>query len=148
MKVGVHLLSYTWPSGPQRLAQDLTRIAQAAEDNGFDTLSVMDHLWQVARNGPPENEMLEAYATLGYLAARTTRIRLLALVTAVVYREPGLLAKAVTLDVLSGGRARLGIGAASSEEEACGPGLLQASLACGCLAVVPGRRCGAGCRDH
>lgn len=67
MKVGVHVLSYTWPGGPQRLAQDLTGVAQAAEDNGFDTLSVMDHLWQVARNGPPENEMLEAYATLGYL---------------------------------------------------------------------------------
>jgi alkanesulfonate monooxygenase SsuD/methylene tetrahydromethanopterin reductase-like flavin-dependent oxidoreductase (luciferase family) len=124
MKVGVHVLSYTWPGGPRRLAQDLTGVAQAAEDNGFDTLSVMDHLWQVARNGPPENEMLEAYATLGYLAARTTRIRLLALVTAIVYREPGLLAKAVTtLDVLSGGRAWLGIGAASSEEEACGLGL-------------------------
>jgi alkanesulfonate monooxygenase len=124
MKVGVHVLNYTWPGGPQRLAQDLTRVAQAAEDNGFDKLSVMDHLWQLARNGPPENEMLEAYATLGYLAARTTRIRLLALVTAVVYREPGLLAKAVTtLDVLSEGRAWLGIGAASSEEEARGLGL-------------------------
>jgi alkanesulfonate monooxygenase SsuD/methylene tetrahydromethanopterin reductase-like flavin-dependent oxidoreductase (luciferase family) len=74
MKVGVHLLNYTWPGGPQRLAQDLTRVAQAAEDNGFDKLSVMDHMWQVANNGQAENEMLEAYATLGYLAARTTRI--------------------------------------------------------------------------
>jgi len=124
MKVGVHVLSFTWPGGPQRLAHGLTRVAQAAEDNGFDKLSVMDHLWQVAHNGPPEHAMLEAYTALGYLAARTTRIRLLALVTAVVYRESGLLAKAVTtLDVLSEGRAWLGIGAASFEEEARGLGL-------------------------
>ena len=53
MKVGVHVLSFTWPGGPQRLAQGLTRVAQAAEDNGFGKLSVMDHLWQVVRNGPP-----------------------------------------------------------------------------------------------
>src|SRR6516165_6729742 len=124
MKIGVHVSSYTWPGGPQRLAQDLTRIAQAAEHNGFDKLSVMDHLWQIAHNGPPEHAMPEAYTTLGYLAARTTRIQLLALVTAVVYREPGLLAKAVTtLDVLSQGRAWLGIGAASFQEEARGLGL-------------------------
>ena len=124
MKVGIHVLSFTWPGGPQRLAHGLTRVAQAAEDNGFDKLSVMDHLWQTAHNGPPEHAMLEAYTTLGYLAARTTRIQLLALVTAVVYREPGLLAKAVTtLDVLSQGRAWLGIGAASFEEEARGLGL-------------------------
>jgi F420-dependent oxidoreductase-like protein len=124
MKVGVHISSFTWPGGPQRLAQDLTRIAQAAEANGFDKLSVMDHLWQIVHNGPPEHEMLEAYTTLGYLAAGTTRIQLSAWVTAVVYREPGLLAKAVTtLDVLSEGRAWLGIGAASFEEEARGLGL-------------------------
>jgi alkanesulfonate monooxygenase SsuD/methylene tetrahydromethanopterin reductase-like flavin-dependent oxidoreductase (luciferase family) len=110
MKVGVHLFNFTWPGGPQRLAQDLTRVAHAAEVNGFDKLSVMEHLWQAVHSGPPENEMLEAYTTLGYLAARTTRIRLLALVTAVVFREPGLLAKAVTtLDVLSEGRAWLGV---------------------------------------
>jgi alkanesulfonate monooxygenase SsuD/methylene tetrahydromethanopterin reductase-like flavin-dependent oxidoreductase (luciferase family) len=124
MKIGVHVSSYTWPRGPQRLAQGLTRIAQAAEHNGFDKLSVMDHLWQITHNGPPENEMLEAYTTLGYLAARTGRIQLLALVTAAIYREPGLLAKAVTtLDVLSEGRAWLGIGAASAEQEARGLGL-------------------------
>ena len=69
MKIGVHVSSYTWPGGPQRLAQDLTRIAQAAEQNGFDKLSLMDHLWQITHNGPPEHEMLEAYTTLGYLAA-------------------------------------------------------------------------------
>ena len=124
MKIGVHVSSYTWPGGPQRLAQDLTRIAQAAEHNGFDKLSLMDHLWQITHNGPPEHEMLEAYTTLGYLAARTARIQLLALVTAAIDREPGLLAKAVTtLDVLSEGRAWLGIGAGSSEQEARGLGL-------------------------
>jgi alkanesulfonate monooxygenase len=84
----------------------------------------MDHVWQIGHIGPPENEMLEAYTTLGYLAARTTKIELLAWVTAVVYREPGLLAKAVTtLDVLSEGRAWLGIGAAWNEPEARGLGL-------------------------
>jgi F420-dependent oxidoreductase-like protein len=85
---------------------------------------VMDHVWQIGSIGPPEHEMLEAYTTLGYLAGRTSRIQLLAWVTAVVYREPGLLAKLVsTLDVISGGRALLGIGAAWNEPEARGLGL-------------------------
>jgi alkanesulfonate monooxygenase len=84
----------------------------------------MDHVWQIGHIGPPEQEMLEAYTTLGFLAARTEKIELLAWVTAVVYRDPGLLAKAVTtLDVLSGGRAWLGIGAAWNKEEAEGLGL-------------------------
>lgn len=87
-------------------------------------LSVMDHVWQIHLVGPAEHEMLEAYTTLGFLAARTKRIELLAWVTAAVYREPGLLAKCVsTLDVLSGGRAWLGIGAAWNEEESVGLGL-------------------------
>ena len=87
--------------------------------------AVMDHVWQIGHLGPPENEMLDAYTTLGYVAGKTERVRLLtAVVTAVVYRDPGLLAKAVTtLDVLSGGRAMLGIGAAWNEEEARGLGL-------------------------
>ena len=87
-------------------------------------LSVMDHLWQLDWNGEPEEEMLEAYTTLGFLAGHTSRITLLAWVTAVTYREPGLLAKAVTtLDVLSGGRAWLGIGAGFYEAETSGLGL-------------------------
>ncbi|WP_457835998.1 LLM class flavin-dependent oxidoreductase, partial [Staphylococcus aureus] len=91
---------------------------------GFAKLSVMDHVWQISNVGPPEMDMLEAYTALGFLAGRTERIELLAWVTAVVYRDPGLLAKAVTtLDVLSGGRAWLGIGAAWNEEEARGLGL-------------------------
>jgi F420-dependent oxidoreductase-like protein len=124
MKLGVHISNFTWPGGPQQIAKDLTNIATAADDYGFAKLSVMDHVWQIGHIGPPENDMLEAYTTLGYLAARTKQINLLAWVTAVVYREPGLLAKAVTtLDVLSEGRAWLGIGAAWNEPEALGLGL-------------------------
>jgi len=125
MRIGLHIADFTWPNGPTKLAQDLTRIATAAEDLGFARLSVMDHVWQIHVVGPAEHEMLEAYTTLGYLAARTSRIELVSWVTAVVYRDPGLLAKLVTtLDVLSEGRAWLGIGAAWNEEEARGLGLL------------------------
>src|SRR6266704_3191697 len=124
MQIGLHIPDFTWPGGPANLARDLSRIATTAEDAGFTKLSVMDHVWQIHVIGPPEHEMLEAYTTLGYLAARTSRIELLAWVTAVVYREPGLLAKEVTtLDVLSEGRAWLGIGAAWNEEESRGLGL-------------------------
>jgi len=124
LKIGLHVADFTWPGGPPELASDLGRIATAAEEAGFARLSVMDHLWQIGLLGPPEHEMLEAYTALGYLAARTSRMELLAWVTAVVYREPGMLAKAVsTLDVLSGGRAMLGIGAAWNEAEARGLGL-------------------------
>src|SRR5258708_18279465 len=118
MKLGLHISDFTWPSGPARLGRELADVARAADEAGFDKLSVMDHVWQIGHIGPPEHEMLEAYTTLGYLAARTSRIDLLAWVTAVVYREPGLLAKAVTtLDVLSEGRAWLGLRAASNEPE-------------------------------
>ena len=118
--LGFHVLERT----ERRLADDLTRIVVAAEDAGFARVSVMDHVWQISVHGPPEHEMLEAYTTLGYIAARTSRVDLLAWVTAVTYREPGLLAKIVsTLDVLSGGRAWLGIGAGWNEDEANGLGL-------------------------
>jgi F420-dependent oxidoreductase-like protein len=124
MKLGVHVADFTWPDGPRHIGRDLTRIAAAADDAGFAKLSVMDHVWQIGVVGPAEHDMLEAYTTLGYLAACTSRIELLAWVTAVVYREPGMLAKCVTsLDVLSGGRAWLGIGAAWNEEESRGLGL-------------------------
>jgi F420-dependent oxidoreductase-like protein len=122
--IGLHVADFTFPAGPAGLADDLTRIVTTAEDTGFTRVSVMDHVWQIGVLGPPEHEMLEAYTTLGYLAARTSRVELLAWVTAVTYREPGMLAKLVTtLDVLSGGRAMLGIGAAWNEEEARGLGL-------------------------
>jgi F420-dependent oxidoreductase-like protein len=124
MKVGLHIADFTWDGGPPALAPRLGEIARRAEEAGVDRISVMDHVWQIGPMGPPEHEMLEAYTALGFLAAVTSRVKLLTVVTAVVYREPGLLAKAVTtLDVLSGGRAMLGIGAAWNEDEARGLGL-------------------------
>jgi F420-dependent oxidoreductase-like protein len=124
VELGLHLPNFTYADGAPALARDLGRIATAAEDAGFRKLSVMDHVWQIGHIGPPENDMLEAYTALGYLAAKTSKIQLLAWVTAVVYREPGLLVKCVsTLDVLSEGRAWLGIGAAWNEEESRGLGL-------------------------
>jgi F420-dependent oxidoreductase-like protein len=124
MKVGLHISDFTWEGGPPGLRSRLGEVARRAEEAGVDRVSVMDHVWQIGHIGPPEHEMLEAYTTLGFLSAVTERVRLLTVVTAVVYREPGLLAKAVTtLDVLSGGRAMLGIGAAWNEDEARGLGL-------------------------
>jgi F420-dependent oxidoreductase-like protein len=124
VKLGLHVPDFTFPNGPLGLGSDLQAVAMAADDAGFDRMSVMDHVWQIFNVGPVEHEMLEANTTLGFLAAHTTRIKLLTLVTGVVYREPGLLAKIVTtLDVLSGGRAMLGIGAAWNEDEARGLGL-------------------------
>jgi F420-dependent oxidoreductase-like protein len=130
MKLGLHIPDFTWPGGPAAMAGRLGEVARLAEQAGFDRVSVMDHLWQIQHLGPPEHDMLEAYTALGYLAAKTERVKLLTVVSAVVYREPGLLAKAVTtLDVLSGGRAMLGIGAGWNEEEARGLGLFFPSTA-------------------
>ncbi len=130
MKFGLHIPDFTWDGGVDTLRGDLADVARVAEQAGFDRISVMDHLWQIGPVGPVEHAMLEAYTTLGYLAAKTERVKLLTVVTAVVYREPGLLAKAVsTLDVLSGGRAMLGIGAAWNEEESRGLGLFFPSTA-------------------
>jgi F420-dependent oxidoreductase-like protein len=124
MKVGLHIPDFTWDGGPAALRVRLREVASQAERAGIDRISVMDHVWQIGHLGPPEHEMLEAYTTLGWLAASTDRVTLLTVVTAVVYRDPGLVAKAVsTLDVLSGGRAMLGIGAAWNEAEARGLGL-------------------------
>ncbi len=124
MEIGLHIGDFTFPDGPAGLRADLDRIVGTAEQEGFAKVSVMDHLWQIGVFGPPEREMLEAYTTLGYLAGRTSRVELVSWVTAVTYREPGMLAKLVsTLDVLSGGRAWLGIGAAWNEAEATGLGL-------------------------
>ena len=124
MHLGLHLANFTWSGGSSTFVDDLVRTARTAEDVGFTKLSVMDHVWQIGMLGPKEHEMLEAYTALGFLAAVTEKVQLLAWVTAAVYREPGLLAKEVTtLDVLSKGRAMLGIGAAWNEEECIGLGL-------------------------
>jgi F420-dependent oxidoreductase-like protein len=124
MDLGIHVADFTWQGGGKRLADTLAPLARDAEQAGVARMTVMDHVWQIGVIGPPEHEMLEAYTTLGFLAANTKRVLLHTLVTGVVYREPGLLAKAVTtLDVLSGGRAMLGIGAAWNEDESRGLGL-------------------------
>src|ERR1700678_2626062 len=121
MKLGLHISNFTWGGGAPELRFKLGEIAARAEEAGVDRISVMDHVWQIGPIGPPEQEMLEAYTALGWRGAKTERVKLLTMVTAVVYREPGLLAKAVTtLDVLSGGRAILGIGAAWNEDESKG----------------------------
>src|SRR3954453_18634968 len=130
MRLGLHISDFTWDGGPTALRQQLGDVAVRAEQGGYARVSVMDHVWQIGHLGPPEHEMLEAYPALGFLAAKTERVKLLTVVTAVVYRDPGLLAKAVTtLDVLSGGRAMLGIGAAWNEEESRGLGLFFPSTA-------------------
>jgi F420-dependent oxidoreductase-like protein len=124
VRIGLQIPDYNWPGGPAHLGRDLAAVAKAAEEAGFDFVSVMDHFFQIPVIGPPDHEMLEAYTTLGYLAGCTSRVKLLTLVTGAVYRQPGILAKIVTtLDVLSGGRAWLGIGAAWNEEEARGLGI-------------------------
>jgi F420-dependent oxidoreductase-like protein len=124
MKVGLQIPDFTWPGGPGSLGAELATVARTADDAGFEFISLMDHFFQISGVGPPEHEMLEAYTTLGYLAACTSRANLVTLVTGAVYRHPGILAKIVTtLDVLSGGRAWLGIGAAWNEEESRGLGI-------------------------
>jgi F420-dependent oxidoreductase-like protein len=124
VKIGLQIPDFTWPGGPARLGADLATVARAADDAGFEFIAVMDHFFQIALVGPPEHEMLEAYTTLGYLAGCTSRAKLITLVTGAVYRHPAVLAKIVTtLDVLSGGRAWLGIGAAWNEEESRGLGI-------------------------
>lgn len=130
MKVGLQLASFTWPGGPEAIAPTLARIVRAADDAGFDSLWVMDHFFQIRSVGRPEEPMLEGWTTLGYMAAHTSRVRLGLMVGGVHYRSAGLWAKAATtLDVLSGGRAWLGIGAAWNEEESNGLGFAFPPLA-------------------
>lgn len=120
MRLGVHLVNYDLPGGPSAIAPTLARVGAAAEAAGVDNLSAMDHYLQIAGvgGGTAEAPMLEGYTTLAYLAAHTRTVELQLLVTGVTYRHPGLLGKIVTtLDVVSGGRAALGIGAAWYERE-------------------------------
>ena len=124
MKLGIHFVNFTLPGGPEALGSTLSATAQAAEEGGCSTFSVMDHWFQMEQFATSRDPMLEGYTSLGFLAGRTERITLGLLVTGVTYRHPGLLAKIVTtLDVLSGGRAQLGIGAAWYEREHRGLGV-------------------------
>ncbi len=130
MKIGLQIPNFTWPGSPGNLGSKLAEIARTADDAGFASVWVMDHFFQIGGRdrssmlGPAEDLMLEGYSTLSYLAGVTKKVRLGTLVTGVVYRYPGILVKTVTtLDVLSGGRAYLGIGAAWNEREATGLGV-------------------------
>lgn len=124
MQLAIHLGYHSWPGGPSTLVPTLTAIARAADNGGFATLTLMDHYFQMENQGGPLEPLLEGYTTLGYLAGQTTTIELGLLVTGVTYRHPGLLAKVVSnLDVLSGGRAMLGLGAAWYEREHHGLGV-------------------------
>jgi F420-dependent oxidoreductase-like protein len=124
MKLGLTVSDFTWSAGPSQLGHTLQQIATTAEQAGFESLWVMDHFWQIRAIGPAEHEMLEGYSALAFMAALTSRVRLGTMVTGAVYRYPGVLAKTVTtLDVLSGGRAWLGIGAAWNEQESRGLGI-------------------------
>jgi len=121
---GYHMPLFTFPGVPDdQLFEHLVSLVQAAEKAGFDMVTVMDHFYQIRGVGPEEASMLEAYTLLGGLAARTSRVRLGTMVTGVTYRNPALLAKMVTtLDIVSGGRAILGLGAAWNEDEHKGYG--------------------------
>jgi F420-dependent oxidoreductase-like protein len=124
MRVGIHFVNFTLPGRPASLAPTLAATAKAAEEGGCSTFTLMDHWFQMENFATAEDPMLEGYTSLGYLAGRTERMTLGLLVTGVTYRHPALLAKIVTsLDVLSGGRARLGIGAAWYEREHRGLGV-------------------------
>ena len=124
MRLGLQVPSFTWPNGQSQLGKTFGEIAERADKAGLYSFWVMDHFFQIAVAGPPENEMLEGYSALAFAAGRTSRIKLGTMVTGVTYRHPGILIKTVTtLDVLSSGRAYLGIGAAWNEQEHKGLGV-------------------------
>lgn len=124
MQLGISFTSFSWPDGPASTGPILRDAARRAEDAGLRSLWVMDHFFQIPPVGPAEEPMLEGYSTLAYMAAVTERIQLGTMVTGVTYRHPALLAKTVTtLDVLSGGRAWFGIGAAWFDREHVGLGV-------------------------
>src|SRR6266567_8183941 len=118
MQLDLHIMRFDWAGGPSGIGPGVRDLGRRAEAIGVKTMSFMDHFFQMDRMAPAEDPMLEGYTALGFLAGRTDRLRLRLLVTGVTYRHPGVLAKTVTtLDVVSGGRAELGIGAAWNEQE-------------------------------
>ena len=124
MRFGLQINQFTWPGGAAAIGPTLARVARTADQVGFDSIWVMDHFFQIRQNGPPEAPMLEGQTALGFLAAHTERARLGLMVGGVHHRAPGLWIKAATtLDVLSGGRAWFGIGAAWNAHESKGLGL-------------------------
>ena len=124
MRIGIHYANFTHPDWETRLTERLTETAAVADQGGASLFTVMDHYFQMEDLGGPPEPMLEGYTTLGYLAGQTSNVRLGLLVTGATYRHPGLLAKIVTtLDVLSHGRAMLGIGAAWYDREHAGLGV-------------------------
>src|SRR5438094_4867510 len=124
MRLGLQVPNFTWPNGQSQLGHTFGQIAERADRAGLYSMWVMDQFFQIRGVGPATNEMLEGWSALGFAAGRTNRIRLGTMVTGVTYRYPGILVKtATTLDVLSGGRAYLGIGAAWNEEEHTGLGV-------------------------
>src|SRR5215213_3903914 len=124
MRIGLQVPSFTWPDGAPSIGPRLAEIGKSADEAGFASLWVMDHFFQIQYVGPVEDPMLEGYSALSYLAGVTERVKLGTLVTGVIYRHPGILLKtATTLDVLSRGRAYLGIGAGWFEREARGLGV-------------------------
>jgi F420-dependent oxidoreductase-like protein len=124
MRLNIHLVRFPWCGEPTAIRDGLIRAARAAESVGAGGISFMDHFFGPPGHGPVDNPMLEGYTTLGFVAGVTERVQLRLLVSGVTYRHPGLLAEAVaTLDVLSGGRAGLGIGAAWYEREHRGLGV-------------------------
>ena len=124
MKIGLQIPFFTWAGGPSELGPKLGEIVATAEGAGYDSIWVMDHYFQIPMVGAAELDMLEAYTTLGFIAGQTSRVGLGTMITGVTYRHPGLLIKeATTLDVLSGGRAWLGIGAAWFDREHLGLGV-------------------------
>jgi F420-dependent oxidoreductase-like protein len=124
VRIGIQVPSFTYPGGQERIAPTFGRIARDADQAGLASLWVMDHFFQIRGVGAAEEPMLEGYAALSYAAAITERITLGTMVSGVVYRHPGILVKTVTtLDVLSGGRAWFGVGAAWNAEESAGLGV-------------------------
>lgn len=118
MKFGLQISSFTWPGGARELGPTLARVVRTADEVGFDSIWVMDHLFQIRSVGRPEEPMLEGWTALGFIAAHTQRARIGLMVGGIHYRDPGIWVKAATtLDVLSGGRAWLGLGAAWNREE-------------------------------